>query len=647
MNKLKVLSNYLLLILLIIFLAVEVDAAGVKNNSETDKKVNIDTKDGALYYQANAIFGVMPDKLYGSENDSPGEVALGKKLYFEKALSVDSSQNCNSCHKIDGNAGGADFMETSKGAKGNFGPRNSPTVLNSGYQIDQFWDGRAEDLADQATGPIMNPIEMGMPHEDIVLERLKKDENYRTEFAKVYPHSDTAITMKNLGKAIAAFERTLVTHDKFDQFMGGNLDALTMKEKEGLDLFINSGCVRCHNGPALGGIMYQKIGIYNPYHQSDSGRIAVTNNPDDLYVFKVPVLRNIALTAPYFHDGKIATLAEAVDQMGYLQLDTLLTGEDIMKILHFFTALTDNKRIHDYEANVERSSEDWKTINVDSVIAAKDAEVKYGLELLSNTKQYLGKEAGYEGPGFSGNELSCTNCHQDKGTKEYGMPWIGVTERYPRFRGRSNKTGDLKDRINGCMERSMNGEKLSEESREMNAMIAYMQALSKDAPEEIVGRLNVPFDYPNRKANFEKGERVYINKCQSCHGLDGSGYLERVTNNENETITPALWGEYSFNNGAGMHRVLTSGTFIKGNMPLGAPWKHIELSDEEAYDVAAYINSKTRPQMEGLEDDYPDLTKKPIDCPYPPYADNFSQEQHQFGPFQPIKEYYANLKKGK
>lgn len=620
-----------------------------KSSNNNGVVYNRDSFSGVLFDQANAMFGVMPDKLYGSENDSPEQIALGKKLYFEKALSVDSSQSCNSCHKIDDNAGGADFTETSKGAKGNFGPRNSPTVLNSGFQFDQFWDGRAENLADQATGPIMNPIEMGMPDHKIVIGRLKANDEYKEAFDKAFPNSDEAITMDNLGKSIAAFERTLVTHDMFDDFMNGNMEALTEDEKKGLDLFINTGCVRCHNGPALGGIMYQKIGIYNPYqNQSDSGRITVTHNPEDLYVFKVPILRNIALTPSYFHDGQVSTLAEAIDEMAYLQLDEILSGEEIMKIMQFFTSLSDKERLSLNKAEIDKNTEGWKNVDVDNFEKAiEDSMVKYGFNLLSNTKQYLGKNAGYEGKGFIGNELSCTNCHQSKGTKQFGMPWIGVTERYPRFRGRSNKMGTLKNRINGCMERSMNGEKLSEDSREMNAMIAYMQMLNEDVPQHLVGQLNVPFNYPNRKADLEHGERVYKNKCQSCHGLDGAGYLTRVTNGKNETITPALWGEGSFNNGAGMHRVLTAGTFIKGNMPLGVPWEHLEISDEEAYDVSAYINSKERPEMEGLADDYPDLTKKPIDSPYPPYADEFPQEQHQYGPFQPIKEYYANLEKDK
>ena len=178
----------------------------------------------ALLAEAKQVFARLPEKMPGSENDTPEKIELGKKLYFETAISINKKQSCNSCHRVDENRGGVDNLPTSPGAEGKLGGRNSPTTLNAGLHIAQFWDGRAADLAAQAKGPVLNPIEMGMPDEDLVLERLK-EAGYEPMFKKVFPKDQAPVTYANYAEAVAAFERTLITRDRFDDFLGGSLGA--------------------------------------------------------------------------------------------------------------------------------------------------------------------------------------------------------------------------------------------------------------------------------------------------------------------------------------------------------------------------------------------------------------------------------------
>jgi thiosulfate dehydrogenase len=215
---------------------------------------------------------------------------------------------------------------------------------------------------------------------------------------------------------------------------------------------------------------------------------------------------------------------------------------------------------------------------------------------------------------------------------------MGVSQAYPQYRGREDQVQGLEERINGCFGRSLNGKALAADSREMKAMVAYVNWLSKDMPKDVSGRGTPKYEGPNRKADVKKGEEVYNRFCMSCHGENGDGYQSMSAGGSGSHVAPALWGANSYNNGAGMNRLLTTAAFIHSNMPLGTPWNHPAITNEDAYDVAAYLSSKERPQMNGLEKDYPKLEKKAVDCPYPPYADDFSQEQHQYGPFQAIKE---------
>jgi cytochrome c peroxidase len=297
--------------------------------------------------KAQGIFAVVPDKMPGSENDTPARIELGKKLFFETRLSENNEMSCNTCHMIDNKKGGVDNKPTSPGTKaGTIGTRNSPTVLNAGFQFAQFWDGRAKNLKEQAKGPILNPVEMAMADSMAVVNMLRGTDEYAALFESAFGPGKDKITYDNMAEAIAAFERTLVTHDRFDDFLKGNINALNDEEVQGLDLFISKTCISCHTGPMLGGNMYQKMGLIKPYaDQEDQGRYEVTKQDIDRMMFKVPVLRNIGLTAPYMHDGKVATLEEAVKLMADIQLGQTLTDEETAKIVAFLNSLSDKMRV--------------------------------------------------------------------------------------------------------------------------------------------------------------------------------------------------------------------------------------------------------------------------------------------------------------
>ena len=298
-----------------------------------------------LIRRANRFFEPLPDAMPGSENDSAQRIALGKKLYFEKRLSINDSQSCATCHRLEDGFAGVDNLTTSPGARGEQGTRNSPTVLNAGWQDSQFWDGRAEDLVEQAKGPILNPIEMGMPDENTVEEKIRAIDEYQKDFAAAFPGDEPAISYQNIAVAIAAFERTLITPSRFDDFMNGDAQALSEVEQRGLKAFLKLDCKSCHDGKLLGGETYEPLGKEHPYeNQADQGMYTLTKDEDDRMFFKVAPLRNVALTAPYFHDGKINTLDEAVRKMAKLQLDEELTDQQVSDITSFLKALTDKSR---------------------------------------------------------------------------------------------------------------------------------------------------------------------------------------------------------------------------------------------------------------------------------------------------------------
>ncbi len=290
---------------------------------------------------ASAMIGTLPDTMPGSDQDTHELIQLGETLYMDKRLSVNDTQSCNSCHLVNDGAGtGVDNLPTSPGAlPGTHGDRNSPTVWNAGFQMAQFWDGRAENLKAQAKGPILNPVEMGMPTEKAVEDKIGAIGSYQKHFQQAFNRED-AITYDNIAHAIAAYERTLITNDRFDAFLDGDNNALNTQELRGLQTFINTGCTACHNGPTLGGSMYQKLGMVNAYpNQTDTGRHKVTGNAADMMMFKVPMLRDVSRTAPYFHDGSVATLDKAIYDMGWYQLGQKLNEQQVDDIAAFLKSL--------------------------------------------------------------------------------------------------------------------------------------------------------------------------------------------------------------------------------------------------------------------------------------------------------------------
>ncbi len=274
---------------------------------------------------------------------SPAKVELGKMLYFDTRLSENHAISCNSCHQV--GMGGVDLLETSIGYHGQRGARNAPTVLNAVFNTAQFWDGRAKDLQQQAGGPFFNPIEMAMPKGHLT-EMLKGIPGYQQPFAAAFPGDADPISDDNVEKAIAIFEATLITPNApFDKYLRGNGSALDATQKAGLQLFIEKGCVACHNGINVGGGMYAPFGVVERpgadlLPSGDKGRFEVTKTVSDEYVFKVPTLRNIVLTPPYFHTGKSWDLKQAVSVMGTAQLGIKLSDEEADQIVAFLGSLT-------------------------------------------------------------------------------------------------------------------------------------------------------------------------------------------------------------------------------------------------------------------------------------------------------------------
>lgn len=269
---------------------------------------------------------------------NPAKVELGKQLFFDPRLSKSGFISCNSCHNL--SMGGSDNLPSSIGHNWQEGPINSPTVLNSSLNLAQFWDGRAADLKEQAGGPIANPMEMGFTH-TLAVDVLESIPQYRESFKKVY--GKKSIDIDQVTDAIAAFEETLVTpNSRFDQWLKGDKKALTKDELAGYQLFKEVGCTACHNGSAVGGNSFQKMGLVEPYSTKNpaEGVAGLTGNDADRMKFKVPTLRNVELTYPYFHDGAYWNLEEAVDVMARLQLGRKLQDKQVKQITAFLKTLT-------------------------------------------------------------------------------------------------------------------------------------------------------------------------------------------------------------------------------------------------------------------------------------------------------------------
>ena len=280
------------------------------------------------------------------------KVELGKMLFLDPRLSSTGTVSCNSCHNV--MAGGEDNRSGSMGVNGQIGGRSAPTVWNAAFNSVQFWDGRAPSLEEQAKGPVTNPIEMGMKNWDEVIARLEQIPGYQAPFEKAFGQ-DKSINVDNVAKAIAAYERTLITpNSPYDQYVKGNKKALTEQQVRGMELFAATGCVQCHSGAAFNGPeqaagtgFFMKFPVHKNGHleakykfSKDEGRTEATKDAVDKHLWKVPTLRNIALTAPYFHNGSVTTLEEAVKVMAKLQLDKQLSDEEVADISAFMNALT-------------------------------------------------------------------------------------------------------------------------------------------------------------------------------------------------------------------------------------------------------------------------------------------------------------------
>ena len=286
----------------------------------------------------------------------------------------------------------------------------------------------------------------------------------------------------------------------------------------------------------------------------------------------------------------------------------------------------------------QRTPPDINKVGQDAV----GALVRYGHSLLTDTANQIGPNVPDIAKRFSGNHLTCQNCHLRGGTQPYAIPLTGVVGQFPQYRAREGRIDTLEDRINGCMERSLNGRPLPVEGREMKAFVAYMRWLSNGIPAgaRLVGARTLPIKDPARAADPGRGARIYRDVCSGCHGPNGSGV--RATSGAAYQIPP-LWGADSYNNGAGMARLLTAAAYAMHTMPLGTAFSAPLLTDVDAYDVAGYLVSQDRPAKRDLDKDFPIRLQKPVDTPYGPYGDGFSQAQHTLGPFAPIRTRVRDL----
>lgn len=290
--------------------------------------------------EALKLFAPLPTVMSASENPSTeAKVKLGRMLYYDPRLSADQKISCNTCHPLD--LYGAESDKVSTGFKGQKGKRNAPTVYNAAGHFVQFWDGRVPTVEEQAKGPILNPVEMAMPSDATAVKVLNSIPEYVVLFKDAFPNEKEPVTYDNMALAIGAFERGLVTPAPWDRFLRGDESALTNEQKAGFNTFVATGCATCHRGPYVGGESFQKLGLMKPWpDQSDPGRVAVTKNDQDKMVFKVPSLRNIQKTGPYFHDGSVPTLSQAIRNMAVHQRGASLNAAQIASIEAWLASLT-------------------------------------------------------------------------------------------------------------------------------------------------------------------------------------------------------------------------------------------------------------------------------------------------------------------
>jgi cytochrome c peroxidase len=318
--------------------------AAATGDADPEAGDEVSASASSLLSEANTKFDPLPTVMQSAKHPvTDAKVTLGRQLFFEKRLSKNQDLACNTCHALTSYGvdirGGAPKVST--GHRGQLGTRNAPTVYNAALHIAEFWDGRSIDVEDQAQGPVLNPVEMAMPNAAAVVTVLKSIPGYAPLFKAAFPGVADPITLANAATAIGAFERKLVTKDRFDDYLDGDMKALTAAELDGLAVFMDAGCPSCHKGPGLGGGSYEKLGVFMTVTTDDLGRYNVTKRAADKYVFKVPSLRNIDKTAPYFHDGSQATLADAVTTMSAAQtVDGKLSPAEVAKVVTFLKSLS-------------------------------------------------------------------------------------------------------------------------------------------------------------------------------------------------------------------------------------------------------------------------------------------------------------------
>ncbi|HET7681731.1 MAG TPA: c-type cytochrome [Xanthobacteraceae bacterium] len=280
---------------------------------------------------------------------------------------------------------------------------------------------------------------------------------------------------------------------------------------------------------------------------------------------------------------------------------------------------------------------------------AQGMQIRAGRDLIAATYAYLGPQTADPAKRYAGNNLACTNCHLQAGTKKFGLPLFGLFGAFPQYSARSGGEITIEDRLNSCMTRSMNGRALANDAPEMQAMVAYIKFLSTGvAPgQTLPGLGSGHMAELKRAADPARGRAIYAKTCLTCHNSDGSGLPRSSADLALGYMIPPLWGGDAFNDGAGMARLSTMANFVHFNMPHGTDYLDVRLTVEESWDVSAYVLSQPRPQKPGLETDFPDLLSKPVDTPYPPYADGFTQAQHKYGPFAPIRAAIEKLRKEK
>jgi thiosulfate dehydrogenase len=300
-----------------------------------------------------------------------------------------------------------------------------------------------------------------------------------------------------------------------------------------------------------------------------------------------------------------------------------------------------------FAATAQETAKVW---TVPEVGALPDNEfgrlVRRGRDLITATYAHIGPEVPAVAHRYAGNNLACGNCHLEAGTKKFGLALFGLYAEYPRYNARSGEEITIAGRVNGCMMRSMNGQALPLDAPQMQAIVAYIKFLSTGVPpgQELPGLGAGKMPELTRAAEPARGEPVYARACATCHGSDGAGVRRSIPSVDLGYIMPPLWGRDSFNDGAGMARLITAANFVHFNMPHGTDYLNPQLTAEEAWDVAAFMISQPRSHKAGLEHDYPDLLQKPVDTPYGPYAEGFSEQQHKYGPFAPIRAALSKLR---